>query len=534
MNYHAHIPAGMAFAATACLVSGMPLDIPMILAGGIGGALPDIDHPSGNSAITNIGSKAAKTIPGPLSRLAEVIGKIFDLIVMKPLTMIWLACSKNILSPLYFSLRNAFGARIGWDDEDPAAHRGGFTHSLFFVILTSLIMIAFTFIGNSIALILVGETPFSNPIGSNIWIGLELGIISHLFADSLCKSGVKWFWPWKPAIGFSDGTHKRGDGIRLLPVDRCVSTGLCPTKEDYMAYGRGTEKYRTMRAAYRREKMWQWIFKGMLLAVCTAIILGIGPGSGKVAWGESVVQVSESETDGDAKRSDTGGLFGLVSRLFGNDSNNGTGASIETDRKQGSAVDNEQAITASTRMVDENGYDTVQERKGPTSFTYGDLDFADLPRGIAKMPDESLYVIGVGAVNAETLESPTLQLTQEEKDVLLRAATAQRVSELPSDVRNLADEAQSIANQTAQGVSDTFNDAVNGITDIFNRTSPSGRTAEQDGEAGSASSDASDGTNNRSTYGGNSFTDWLGEIYSQDEEQSEGGFLGLTPFTKRR
>lgn len=459
MNYHAHFPAGVAFAAGACLVSSAPLSIPMLLGGGFGGIMPDIDHPSGHSAVASLGEKtgqvASKVTHGHLHFLT-IIGKVIDKLALQPLTHAWLWIAKNVLGRAYMSAYESFGRKLGWSGDDPSEHRGGLTHSLSFLILSSLLFYPFAH------LLLHDDL---------VWIGIELGIISHLFADSMCKSGIKWFWPWIPKLGFHDETHEKGNGIRLIPVSWCMSTGKCPTRDAYLELGRGTPRYNDMRKAYYKEKGWQWGFKASAVLLIAFCVLGIGSGSGTVSWGDQSLATSDK------------------------------GAIAENTKQQQQQAVDEQVVS---QLADDgadgasSGATSIGEHSGPTSLTYGDLDASKLPVGIVKMPDESLYVIGVGKVTSDTLNSPNLALTQDEKNTLLAAALAQRVAGIPSEAADAASDASNAVSNAANSASDATRD--------FNSTYSSGSN--------------------------NAFTKLLESLFGTGDDSASGfGFLGITPYT---
>lgn len=479
MNYHAHIPAGVAFAAGACLVTHIPLSIPMLIAGGVGGALPDIDHPSGNGAVSSLGSKAGGLIQsatGGRVTIFKKVGMVGDMFILKPLVHLWLLFAQHVLSPLYMKIYEAFGSGIGWSEDDPAEHRGGLTHSIVFMLFTTILMF-----------------PITNFLMHDnlVLAGLELGILSHLFADSVCKSGIKWFWPWLPKIGHWDDTHEKGNGIRLIPVSWCMSTGKCPTRNDYLELGRGTKRYNEMRKAYYKEKGWQWGFKTAMVILIVLCVTGLCGGAGSIAWGASQfatspageAHVKTSQMREQAVKTD------VVSEIADGDASNSDSSSNTT-------------TSASTK---------VGEHQGPTSLTYGDIDASELPNGIVKMPDETLWVVGVGRVSSETLESPTLMLTQDEKNKLLAASTAQRLKDIPSG----ASKAINSATNTAQNVA---NDASNTVSDA--------------GNAGSnATSDFSNEYNKTTGGSGNGVTNVLSEMFGGPGDGNGFGFLGLTPYT---
>lgn len=497
LNYHAHIPAGIAFAATACLVTQQPLSIPMVIAGAIGGALPDIDHPSGNGAVSSLGKKAGQVLnsaSGHHARFLVTIGAVFDAIITKPIVHLWLAFARGVLSPLYMTMYQSFGKAIGWSGDDPSEHRGGLTHSLMFIIGTSLIMLP-------ISAFLLHDCL--------VWIGLELGILSHLFADSVCKSGIKWFWPWTPKMGFYDGTHEQGNGIRLLPVSWCMSTGKCPTKEDYLCLGYGTKRYKEMRSAYYKEKGWQWAFKALAVTSCFLCLTGV-LGSGGVAWGATQVT-----TQGIATRKDTG----TIEVAQAGDA--GTQASDDVNATKPDGAD---ATSDDVEDAQDDDVTSSVEDAGPTSLTAGDIDAATLPKGIIKLPDESLWVVGVGRVTADTLESPSLMLSKDEKARILAAATAQRLNDIPDGAATAIDAAKSVVGNATNATGNAISNVTNTVTNA---------TGGLSGTAGNAISDFNSGYIASNGNGKNSggISGFLGSLGSSGT--GGFGFLGLTPYTDK-
>lgn len=482
MNYHAHIPAGVAFAAGACLITHSPLSIPMLIAGGVGGALPDIDHPSGNAAVSSLGSKAGNLVQSATKGRVTIfkkIGSVCDIIFLKPAVHLWLLFAQYVLSPIYMQLYESFGCNIGWDNDDPSKHRGGLTHSIVFLIVTSLIIF-----------------PITNFLlhDNLILAGLALGILSHLFADSVCKSGIKWFWPWLPKFGFWDDTHEKGNGIRLLPVNWCMSTGKCQTRTEYLELGRGTKRYREMKKAYYKEKGWQWGFKTAMILLIFCCVTGILGGSGIVAWGQSQFatspigssQIRTLEMHKDAVKTN------VISSIA--DKKN---YSNSTDKKN---VQSEKI--------------KIGEHQGPTSLTYGDIDFAELPKGIIKLPDETLWVVGVGQVSSQTLESPSLMITKDEKNKLLIASTAQRLKDIPS------------------GASEAINKATEGVKNVANDTGNTMNNAKD--AAKDATSDFNKKYNQQTDSDSNSVTDILSKMLGDSGSGNGFGFMGLTPYTKNK
>lgn len=499
MNYHAHIPAGITFAACGCLIAHVPLSVPILIGGAIGGALPDIDHPSGNGAISSMGEKAGGIVQNATRgrvRIFRRIGEILDTFVAKPLVQLWLLLAQHVFAPLYMRLYEAFGQNIGWSGGDPSEHRGGLTHSLVFMLFVALIMWP-------VSDLLVHSRAF--------WYALELGILSHLFADSVCKSGIKWFWPWLPSIGFSDETHERGNGIRLIPVSWCMSTGKCPTREDYLSLGQGTKRYKEMRKAYYKEKGWQWAFKATMVASIVCCLAGLAGGTGTFAWGETVIPTSTR---------------GMMTIQAADQEQVAVDSEVVSELADGDAQDSESDGDDDEGAADSmDTLTSIGEHEGPTSLTQGDVAVIDLPKGIIKLPDETLWVIGVGKVSAETLASPTLTLTNEEKDRLLVAATAQRIGGIPSATNTM-----NSATNMASNIGTSIGNAGNTV---------SGLAGDASGTIGNSVSDATRDfnsgyvSNNSTGNSGNAVTNTLRNLFSDSSSVSGFGFMGLTPFTSK-
>lgn len=468
----------------------------MIIAGAIGGALPDIDYPSGNGAVSSLGKKAGQLVNGATghhARFLVKIGAVFDALVTKPLVHLWLAFASGVLAPFYTRLYDAFGKDIGWSPDDPSEHRGGLTHSLVFMAFTTLIVY-----------------PIAHCLAHDdlVWAGLELGILSHLFADSVCKSGIKWFWPWLPKIGFYDETHEQGNGIRLLPVSWCMSTGKCPTREDYMELGFGTKRYKEMRGAYYKEKGWQWFFKAFAVIAIVLCVTGMLGGTGGIAWG------AEAIGDNDAKQTSAQRQDATVKSSSSDD-----GVVSDNANVSSSDATNDNANANGIGSVAESSMSSSSERKGPTSLTAGDLDASTLPKGIIKLPDESLWVVGVGQVSTDTLDSPTLSLSKDEKARLLAAATAQRMSGIP-------DGASSAISNATSAASNAVNEAVNGASNV---TSTIGNAASN------ATSDFNSQyvpLNGNKSTSGTGMSETLSNLFGGNGTAGFG-FLGLTPYTSK-
>ena len=132
-------------------------------------------------------------------------------------------------------------------------------------------------------------------------------------------------------------------------------------------------------------------------------------------------------------------------------------------------------------------------------MTNGDVSLKNLPRGVYKTPDENLWIVGVGEVNEVNLENPKWTFTEEEKKALLRAVNAQRTEGIPQSASQMAQDLASAASNAAQSGSEAANEAAN---------------AAGEGASG--------------------IFEWLKEVTGLGGGGSayDGGFLGITPYTK--
>lgn len=533
MNYKAHIPAGIAFAGAGLFLTGSPLDFIVLIGGAIGGALPDIDVDGRNdegSAIQHVGLKASDQINRVTNQagksgkfigtMIEALARAFDAIIMTPFCRGWRWFAEHVLAKLYYKFMDAFDLkrRWGWDKEDPSNHRGGLTHSLFGMLLFSVVLIPIS--------LLLG--------GWGFYIGSMLGYFSHLFCDAVCQSGVKFFWPFLPKIGFvNDAGYDGSDGIKLLPAKMLMKTGKCTSRSE-LRDNKGEDDYKMLRKYYYLEKGWQWLFKFLAVLFIALILLGIGPGSGQIAIADTLVNLNGKNVSiqqyGDAEvhsqqGTDENGVTGNGNAAAGNPvSSGGNGADADGNASvngTSNASGNDSGWSASPTDVDGTDGDEqasdanggrmqeVAETGGPTSLTYGDLDATTLPKGIIKMPDETLWVVGVGPVNKENLESPKLQLTEKEKQDLLVAAAAQRVQGIPDDIADGIENAQNVVGNAVNGAAGAAGDAANA--------------------AGDAASDAGNGLFNLL----NSITGGAisGNGVDTGSMWDNWGFLGITPYT---
>lgn len=487
MRYTEHIPAGMAYAAALAFVAGMPLHPMLVIGGLVGGVLPDIDQP--NSTASHIttkvvektvgkehhggdsrGSQGAHSMAGRRGRshvkdagdvakeTFNVFAMLYDAVVMGPLTKLWMSGADKVLSPLYAKLYSTFDGRSrDWDpDMDITKHRGGATHSLWFLLTSLPLTLALGMIGSFAINLMLLPFGMSAPLPelvTSFVLGAEMGIISHLIMDSFCVSGVKFIFPWRPEIGFQSamrGAPKRGQrGICLLPTKMQVNT-------------QADEKLREAESRHERDEVRHWKaesrklrFWGTFNWMCAILFVllsltGVGTGAGSLAIGKADIPTSAKQRQAMVEEA----------------TQEGVAANIEV------VPDDE-----STDVSESDGVTRVAESEGPTSLTYGDLDRSDLPAGVMKMPDESLWVVGVGPVTKRNVESPTLTATRGQKDRLLRAALAQRLPDLdPTLIGEKAEEAGEAAKQGAQKTGNLIVDFFNSMTGGFGQMPAIGGT----------------------------------------------------------
>ena len=464
MQYKAHIPAGVTFAAIVTLVSGQPLDFLMLIGGGIGGALPDIDvsgEDNQGSAVQHLGTKASSAMDktlvlSPVAKLTRPLAVAFDAIILGPACRIWRFLATKALGPAYKAIaKSGFGRMLHLDRDDPSVHRGGLTHSLFSMLLFSVPLLP---------LCMLLHTP-------QLWVGIMWGMLSHLVCDAFCKSGVKFLWPWVPNIGFrnEDGVGGK-EGIKLLPAGALMKTGKCPTRSELKSHA-GQRDYAEYRKYYLLEVGWQRLFQVLAVVVPVMVVLGVGPASGKIAFAGNMFDITHKE--------EAAALQQMSSSV------------VPVSESDPSVTTSDDAS-----KVAEGRGTRVDEHKGPTSLTYGDIDASTLPAGIVKMPDESLWVAGVGRVTADTLNDPALMLTEEEKGRLLTAATWQRIGN---------GEAVNDAKETVTGI-------VEGITGNNGGTQGQAQQQQQGGSTGGIEIPH-------------------GLIGTDGDGNGFFGFHGLTPFT---
>lgn len=489
MQYKAHIPAGIAFAATATLLTGQPLDFLMLAGGAIGGALPDIDvsgEDNQGSAVQHLGTKAnmamSKTVVlSPMAKVMSPVTAVLDAVVLGPACRIWRFLATRLLGPAYEGLAGSgVGRAMRLDRDDPSVHRGGLTHSLLSLVIFSIPIYP---------LCMLLHVP-------QLWAGIMIGMISHLVCDAFCKSGVKFLWPWVPNIGFrnEDGVGGR-EGIKLLPARALMKTGKCPTRSELRSHA-GRPDYDEFKKYYLLEAGWQRFFQLAAIAIPVMVVTGIGPASGKVALAGTMFDFANKDEAAAVQQ---------------------VGDSVTP------VADGDPSVTTATDAAKfaEGRGTRVDEHKGPTSLTYGDIDATTLPAGIVKMPDESLWVPGVGPVTAETLSDPSLMLTEDEKSRILAAANWQRIGN-----GEVAEGVSGAVSDLQQGAND-FLGGVTGQQQGGGATAPGAQpTANANGGQETQGGDQQGGDTSQS---GSGFS--LGDLFGGGSGNGIFGFNGLTPFT---
>ena len=508
INYKAHIPAGVLFTAVAAFIAGLPAVIPFLIGGALGGALPDIDiegsavQKMGSKAVGGAGRVANKVTKGrarAVGGITKAIGMAIDKIILTPICSAWRWLAKNVFGRMYsaiYSLGSAnggrpFGERLHWDSSDPSSHRGGITHSFAFLVGSCIITVPIALLTNSFA----------------FWAGCEVGILSHLVADAMCRSGVKFFWPFMVPIGFAHPNGgKVGNGIRILPPQLQVVTGAANKSSQEIDNMANETEAANARRLRRREIMWQWIFKLLALAFIVMLFVGVGPAPGGFAWtfdgtAEQIpvqTEVSQPASESESQQDQNANANQNVASQDNQDNQVAQPASAASYSgniaEEGGSV---AGVNPLGQVRSETG--SVPETAGPRSLTNGDVSLKNLPRGVYKTPDEKLWIIGVGEVNEANLENPRWVFTEEEKKALLRAVSAQRSEGIPESAsqfaQNLANGAANVAREGSEAANEAANATSEGVGGIM---------------------------------------EWLREITGLGGGSGayDGGFLGITPYTK--
>lgn len=213
------------------------------------------------------------------------------------------------------------------------------------------------------------------------------------------------------------------------------------------------------RKYYWLETGWRILFKALAILFIALTVAGIGIGSGAVAWNSHVLPIT-----GKAQK------LAASNDASADGQQGGTQQAADDTEQQASAADDTTSDDANanvtvgkqskaTEKKSKDGTTTVAESKGPTSLTYGDLSVAELPKGIVKLPDESLWIVNVGPVNEANLNDPRCSYTDDEKARLLQAANAQRIAELRGTA---ADALKSAGDSVGDAIDKAGNAATNG------------------------------------------------------------------------
>lgn len=426
MNYRAHIPGAIAMASFGAFVVSAPLSLPYLIGAAIGGALPDIDQT--NSAVNTMASRAtdvvsrSSVLPRAAKSILGALGIIFDTIFVKPLGKIWRAFARGPFFKAYRRISSSsLGKKLKMQQvktaSDVAGHRGGATHSINFMIITSVPILPICLFLNAL--------PF--------WIGLEIGIFAHLVADAMCLSGVKFFWPWSPKIGFqrapsvgNNGGGQKGRDIRIMPKQLQMKTGA----ETEYANLESRDPDRKMKKHFvKLEKWYRRIFKLLAVVFIGLVLAGIGPGSGQVLFMGKIIPITKA------------GVVSTVQTVDNSTSaNTGQQAAQNTDTTTPVTV-KQDGSTSFSDVDDVNNRDgkaasttNLSETLGPTSLTYGDISADSLPKGVYKLPDESLWIIGVGPVTPENLDKSPYNFSSADKDRMLQAMQDLRTK--PNSTKN--------------------------------------------------------------------------------------------------
>lgn len=151
MMYRTHAAFGAAFVAAALAITKQPLMPITVTIGALAALLPDLDHPRSKISTAN-----------PVTVILAFLGRV---------TITVLSVAFNLVA----GLLGVLGIRVAAATDD---HRGPFTHSPFGLVLMAVAFLpVWTFL-------------------SGWWyLGILLGILSHLVADSLNPGGILWLWP---------------------------------------------------------------------------------------------------------------------------------------------------------------------------------------------------------------------------------------------------------------------------------------------------------------------------------------------------
>lgn len=419
MKYASHIPAGVAFAATLNIIIGAGLSVPMLVGGMLGGVIPDMDiQGSAAESTTNKSFKAVKkVIPGSrnnsITKGLNIITKIIDGIILKPFAMIHRFIAKRFIDPLYYMIADNVDAyeKWGWSKDKPSAHRG-FTHTLLFIFIFCLPIAIINFV-------LTGTLFFT--------LGMLAGLISHLWCDSMCRSGIRWFWPFIPKIGYPDiRGQKIGDGIRFLPPSKQVSTGAVQSLKE-IEHLKGSREYDEKLTLFKRERRWQHGIMAYMIIACI-ILLGV-----------TGAKMSNPDT-ANATDNSPGIIFAPEKQENKKDITN------EKDDINNNSIDNDiMGLPSSTTTG--------------VSKTLGlyDVDTRTLPSVLVKLPNGRIVFADGSEITEANLQDPQLHYLSNEIKGQLR------------HLMNTADAFSNEVSKNAERANKTTKKNVSPLTELFGR-----------------------------------------------------------------
>ena len=199
MLTHTHVAGAVALGAGVALATGTPSHevLPILLLSAAGGILPDIDVPYGRAAqvlaVLEGGILGAglgwfitqEILPAVAGGLAGAalggVGLLFLLGATLLVPLAWRVPALVVLGGAGLAGCLLRSRTRRWSILSAALHMAGGhrgpTHSLLGLGLTT-----------AVGLLLRATI---------VWWALPLGVLSHLFLDTLTWGGVPWLWPWK-------------------------------------------------------------------------------------------------------------------------------------------------------------------------------------------------------------------------------------------------------------------------------------------------------------------------------------------------
>jgi membrane-bound metal-dependent hydrolase YbcI (DUF457 family) len=481
-----------------------------------------------------------KKLPAPAGPLFELLGHAVDIFFIALFCGLWTPIS-NLLDRSYMKLYRSTLSKAPTDERGRSrfkdgcnVHRG-MTHSLFGLIPLTLLVLPLS--------IAIGFIPYSGGVMSFL-NGVLVGCIAHLLADGVCKSGVNLFWPLAKPFYFAPKNLRmstaaikpENQGHFLLKAYEYLnkflavaSLVLClaaipPSSGLVQIPFVGDVRLASARAAQEQptsEQINNQLVGMNLISPDENIDTGNitlneekeDDRSSLVADGAETGDASDGSSgnggdDGDGgdsagNRAD-GNTEGKDSQGDGNtegkdrqgDGNTDTPAAIEVGAPDSEPEEGSSPIPAD---FDGSGVSDVPENIGPMALKLVDLSYKDIPKGVIKLPDGSLYIAGIGPVDSDTVNDPSIALTDAEKNKLLAAMMSENVPDLP-DYTDSVGKALENAQQQGQGI-------LGSISQLFG------------GSGGSWSLNPGQNGN-------------IGLITGDGNQGVLGGFLGITPYTK--